>query len=89
MGNSDIRLYYYDSGTLRKWGRLKTPGNSQHYFNNLDECRDYVNKWTSPGSIFHKRFKDTAFVVVEYLDTYTSRILAVIHRGNCSYIHYS
>lgn len=79
----DIRLYYYDHGTLKKWGRLKKHAFQQHFFENDEDCVEYIYE-----NILPKRFKglQNTFVVVEYTNPYESEIICLVNKNKVVYL---
>lgn len=42
--NKDYRLYYYQNGTLRKWGNFKKGhARGRHFYTDLSEIEDSIN----------------------------------------------
>lgn len=67
----DLRLYYYNSGNLCKFGRGKT-GNRKHFYKTIEEVQNQI-VWE------HTKTKvNLQFVIVEYFDNYNSKIIEVI-----------
>ena len=46
----DLRLYTYDSGSLRKYGRGKT-GVHRHFYNSMEDIEAYVDRLGKAMSI--------------------------------------
>ena len=68
----DIRLYTYDSGSLRKYGRGKT-GVHRHFYNSMEDIEAYVDRLKS-----NSRNIGYQYIVIEYFSTYHSRIIKII-----------
>lgn len=69
----DLRLYTYSYGNLTKFGSSKKKiNNSQrHFFEDIEKLKHHI-EWLSG------RHTNTQFVIVEYFETYNSKILEVI-----------
>ena len=68
----DIRLYYYQGGQLLKSGRRK----GEHLFDDEDSLKDYTLRRDARSGVKHQ------WVMVEYYDTFSSKILQVFTNGN-------
>jgi hypothetical protein len=66
----DIRLYVYYSGTLKKVGFGKNK-NNPHKFSSLEECEKHILYLRTT------RLSSKQYVIVEYFDDYTSKILKI------------
>lgn len=88
MEKKDIRLYYYEHGTLKKWGRLRTPNvKMRHFFDDVEECVDHVYKEILTANDVWEGTRKKTFVVVEYFDSYKSEIVCLVNKLNCIYLH--
>lgn len=88
MEKKDIRLYYYDNGSLKKWGRLRTEDLLRHYFNKVDDCVEHIyDRLLDKNGIYYKSASRKTFVIVEYLDSYKSEIVCLVNKLNCIYLH--
>ena len=72
----DIRLYFYDHGTLRKWGSGKT-GVRIHKFTSIQDCKQHIRE-VSRHRKFGPNWAKLQFVITEYHNTYSSNIIEVV-----------
>jgi hypothetical protein len=74
----DLRLYYYESGTLRRVGNSKSDKSlrNRHYFTSLEEVENHIEKLTE------RWLKGKQFVIVEYFELYKSKIIKIIDNGH-------
>jgi hypothetical protein len=68
--NQDIRLYYYDCGTLHKIKGL-------HKFKSIKEAKEALKKYVSVP--FYKKTKYKQYILVEYYAPYDSKIIELIN----------
>jgi|694.fasta_scaffold00478_44 hypothetical protein len=70
----DIRLYYYDNGTLKKNGSRK----GEHLFESIEQLKNYLEDKRNNSLRLKKFYNIVQFVIVEYFDKYKSKIIEVI-----------
>jgi len=68
----DIRLYYYEDGTLRKMGKGKT-GINRHIFDSIESCKERILKLKTL-----EHHSTDQFVITEYFPNESSIILEII-----------
>jgi hypothetical protein len=66
----DIRLYYYQAGTLRKWN------SGVYYFGSIEDCKKMIEKLKQPTK--YRKALDYQWVITEYFNPYDSKIIEVI-----------
>ena len=74
----DLRLYTYESGTLKRVGNSKSDKclRNRHYFTSIEEIESHIDKLTE------KWLKGKQFVIVEYFELYKSKIVKIIENGH-------
>jgi len=71
----DLRLYYYESGSLRKHGSLKSGIRTKHFFKSEEEIQEVLDWYTINSNRLRINHQ---YVVVEYFAIYQSKIIKVI-----------
>ena len=70
---TDLRLYYYDSGQLKKWSNLK----NEYYFTDIEKVREFIKLRNEKSPTIRGVKHQYQWLIVDY-EPFYSKIIEII-----------